>query len=226
METQKETPQTAQRVVTLTLTPSPERCTRSAPVTFPLWRRTAAAGRGGLAGGGGDRPQRGGVALSPPGRTRRGPGDAEGGGGGAARGPRAAGGAALTEAHPVAVAEAVHLLAEVLQHPGRHAVHVGGRRRHLLAAPRPARGHQLPRVALRSAVCGRAGREGHPALPPAAGARLPAGLRAGRGGGSPLRERLRYEIRAAGRLRASCLGNREPCSATNVSASHPVGRKR
>lgn len=72
-------------------------------------------------------------------------------------------GCALTESHPVVVAQAVHLLAEVLQHPGGHAVDVerrgragpGGERRLLQGharavpvplpvrtAPGPRRGHQ------------------------------------------------------------------------------------
>lgn len=146
-------------------------CTpRAARLRLPSRRgsgRQRLDGRG-RTGGGGDR-QRGASC-----HHRRAPGgsagDAEGtrsgrGGGRETRngvvrekggvGPESCGGsrgAALTEAHPVAVAEAVHLLAEVLQHPGRHAVHVGRRRRHLLAAPRSARGHQLPRVAPRSAA--------------------------------------------------------------------------
>jgi len=66
----------------------------------------------------------------------------------------------LTEPHPVGVTQAVHLPAEILQHPGRHAVKVerrggapfpgqGRRQGHGVAVPlrralRPCCGHQQP----------------------------------------------------------------------------------
>lgn len=96
-------------------------------------------------------------------------------------------GCALTESHPVVVAQAVHLLAEVLQHPGGHAVDVerrgragpGGERRllqgharavpvplPLRTAPGPRRGHQQRMLRAGARTAARAALSSVPPEPP------------------------------------------------------------